>query len=74
MYIKVRVIANSRKEYFEVLKENSFKVCVKEKAERNMANKRVLELVAKHLKLKPEKIRIINGHNSPSKMLSVLEN
>ena len=50
---------------------NGVEVAVKEKAERNLANRRVIELVAKHLKVPAGKIRIISGHHSPSKMLSI---
>jgi uncharacterized protein YggU (UPF0235/DUF167 family) len=71
MYIKVRVISNQKKEKIEEVKDNSLKIWVKEKALRNMANIRVLELVADHFKVKKEKIRIINGHHSPSKLLSI---
>jgi uncharacterized protein YggU (UPF0235/DUF167 family) len=71
MYVKVRVIANQRKELFEALKENSFKVSVKEKAERNLANARVIQIIADHFKVHKEKVKIINGHHSPSKLLVV---
>lgn len=71
MYIKVRVLTNQRKELVEVLKENSLKISVKEKAERNMANGRVIELVAKHFKVTPATVKILNGHHSPSKLLVI---
>lgn len=69
MYIKVRAKTNSRKE--EVIKESDdhFVISVREKAERNMANERILEIVRG---LFPGKsVRIINGHHSPSKLLSI---
>lgn len=74
-YIKVKVFAGANK---ESIKENPpaggrghFEVAVKEKAERNLANRRVIELVAKHLKVPTGKICIISGHHSSSKMLSI---
>lgn len=71
MYIKVRVQAGSKKEVFQKVSEDHFEITVKEKAERNMANKRVLEIVASHFKIPFGKIRIVSGHHSPSKILSV---
>jgi len=69
MYIKIRVLAGARAE--EVIKESDdhFVMSVKQKAERNMANKRVLEIVRS---LYPgKKVRIISGHQSPGKIVAV---
>ncbi len=73
MYIKVRVLANQRAEAVEVIKENALKIWVKEKAERNLANNRVLELVARHFKVPRERVKVINGHHSPSKLVSIAD-
>lgn len=70
-YIHVRVVAGAKKESFVQKREDHFEVSVKEKAERNMANTRILELVAEHFKVSKNKIRIINGHRHPSKLLIV---
>ena len=48
-----------------------FEISVREKAEHNIANKKVLELVARYFKVSPNKVRIVNGHRSPSKLLVV---
>lgn len=48
-----------------------FEISVKEKAERNMANTRVLELIAGYFKVPVSKVRIINGHRHPSKLIVV---
>ena len=71
MYVKVKVFTNAKKESVEKIGENRFETRVKPKAERNMANRRVLEIIAEYFKIPVSKIRIINGHQSPSKMLSV---
>ncbi|HEY4494391.1 MAG TPA: DUF167 domain-containing protein [Candidatus Paceibacterota bacterium] len=68
-YIHVKVIAGARKESFQEKSDDHFEVSVKEKAERNMANARILELVALYFKVSVNKVRIINGHRSPSKLL-----
>ncbi|MFZ2303531.1 MAG: DUF167 domain-containing protein [Minisyncoccia bacterium] len=71
MYIRVRVLAGAKRESFEQLAGDSFLVSVKEPAEQNLANKRVLELVAAHFGLSSKQIRIISGHHSSGKMLSI---
>ncbi len=71
MYIKVKVKAGQNKEEVKKVNENTFDISVKEKAKGNMANTRVIELVAKELKVKEGKVRIINGHHHPSKLISI---
>ena len=71
MYIKVRVVAGSKKEEVVLEKPNYYKIFVREKAKQNMANKRIVEIVAREYKTKPTQVRIISGHHSPSKLLSV---
>lgn len=51
--------------------KDHFEVSVRELAERNLANRRIIELVARHFKLPVGKVRIISGHHSPSKILNV---
>jgi uncharacterized protein (TIGR00251 family) len=69
MYIKLRVIPGSKKEEVAILNEDTIKVTVKEQAEYNMANTRVLELMKEHFPGKV--IRLVSGHHSPSKIISV---
>jgi uncharacterized protein YggU (UPF0235/DUF167 family) len=64
-------MAGARKESFKQKSKDHFEISVKEKAERNIANIRVLELVAKHYKVPKNKVRIVNGHRHPSKLLVV---
>lgn len=71
MYIRVRVSAGAKKEVFKRASEDSFLVSVKEPAEQNLANKRVLELVAHHFGISQRAIRIVSGHHSPGKILSI---
>ena len=73
-YIHLKVRAGVKKESFVKKTEDSFEISVKEKAERNMANIRVLELVAEHFKVPTNKVRIVNGHRHPSKLLIVEKN
>jgi len=71
MYIKVKVQANAKKENIEKKSSDSYFISVKEPAERNQANKRVCEIIASLFNISVKSIRIINGHQSPSKILSI---
>lgn len=69
MYLKIKVIAHAREEKVENLKEDEWRVWVKEPAENNHANNRVLEIVRK---VYPNtSVRIVSGHHSPSKIVSI---
>ncbi len=70
-YIHVKVMPGAGRESLKEKSKDHFEVSVREKAERNMANKRVVELMALHFKVPVNKVRIINGHRSPSKLLVV---
>jgi hypothetical protein len=71
MYVKVRVHTEAKRERFVEVSQDHFEIAVKEPAERNRANKRVIELVAKHFKIPGARVRITSGHRSPSKILSI---
>jgi len=73
MYIKVRVKAGAKKDEIEQVNENTFNVSVKADARQNMANKSVVRVVVKYLEIEENKVRIINGHQSPSKLISILD-
>jgi uncharacterized protein YggU (UPF0235/DUF167 family) len=71
MYIKVVVNANSKKENLIKKNDDHFEIWVREKAENNIANKKVIEILAKHFDISSKNIRIINGHHHPHKLLVV---
>jgi uncharacterized protein len=71
MYIHVKVTAGAKKESLKQKSEDHFLVSVREPAERNLANTRVMEIVALHFKIPESKVRIINGHHSSTKLLSI---
>ena len=69
MLIKIRVKTSSRKETVTKKADDSYEVSVKEEAERNMANKRIIGIFRK---LNPGKsVKIIKGHHSPSKIIEI---
>lgn len=71
MLLKVKVTTDAKIEKITKKAKDSILVSVKESAERNMANKRVLELVREYLKVYNKDIRIIKGHHSSSKIINI---
>ena len=71
MYIKVRVITKAKEDKLEEISPDTFRVWTKMPAEQNLANETVLNLVKKGFPEYNNDIRIISGHHSPSKILSV---
>jgi len=74
MYIKVKVFPKSKKESIKKVKDLRFEIRVKEKAEKNLANKRVLELLADYFEVGEKDVKIINGHHHPIKLLKIGDN
>ena len=70
MLIKIKVFTNAKKEKIIKKSENNFEISVKEPAERNMANKRIIKLLQEYFKVY-NNVRIVSGHHSPSKIISL---
>lgn len=73
MYVKVKVQAGAKKETIIKKNKETYLISVKQPAERNLANTRVCELLALSLGIPIKNIRIISGHQSPSKILSIVQ-
>lgn len=71
MYVKARVIAGVKKEAVHEVSKTHFEISVREKPLQNLANKRIIELIARHFKVPKKAVRIVSGHKSPSKILSI---
>jgi uncharacterized protein YggU (UPF0235/DUF167 family) len=71
VYIKVLVHAGAKREKVRRISLTKFEVSVTEPAERNLANRRVLSIIAEANNVGVGKVKIISGHHSPSKMLVV---
>lgn len=71
MYVRVKANPSAKKEILKQINEDHFEISIKEKAERNMANERIVKLLALYYKLPKNKIRIVNGHRSPTKLLVI---
>ena len=70
MLIKIKAKAGSKKEKVEKKSDDLYLVSVKEKAERNMANRRVLRIMREMFPGKS--IKLVKGHQSPAKIVEVL--
>ena len=68
-YIKVKVETESRKEEVFEIKPDNFNIKVKEKAENNLANRRVLEILKGSFFKNAKNLKIVSGHKKPSKIL-----
>ena len=71
MYIKVTVTPGARKETIARSGDTAFVISVKEPAAQNHANTRVRELLAQHFNITRAQVRILTGHRSRSKMISI---
>lgn len=71
MYIKIKVNASAKQEKIVQKTKDHFEISVKEPAERNLANKKIIELVRSHFKVYNGDVRIVSGHHSPSKIISL---
>jgi uncharacterized protein YggU (UPF0235/DUF167 family) len=72
MYIKVRVQAAAHKETITKKSDDHYDIAVREPAERNLANGRICEIIAGLYGVNIKAVRIISGHHSPSKILSII--
>ncbi len=69
MYIHIRIKTKQKVESIIKISDTKFEVSVKEEAKQNRANIRMIELVKDYFKT--NKVKIVSGHHSPSKLLSV---
>ncbi len=72
MFVRIVVTPHARKESFSELGTGKYTASVKEKAEGNQANVRVLALLAQHLHVPKNKLRIKTGHKSRNKTIEVI--
>jgi uncharacterized protein YggU (UPF0235/DUF167 family) len=78
MYLKVFVTPGARKEKIEVrslgkpeAEASTLLICVREPASGNRANDRVRELIALREGVAVAQVRILTGHHSRAKMVSI---
>ena len=71
MYLKLKVTPDAREESLVKISEDHFEIRVKEPAENNRANRRILALMREYFGSRAKAIRIVIGHHSLSKIVSV---
>ncbi|MBI2449968.1 MAG: DUF167 domain-containing protein [Candidatus Nealsonbacteria bacterium] len=72
MLIKVKVFPDAGQALVTKKSEDSFEVWVKEKPVRGLANRAVIDALARYFKISPEKIRLIKGFRESSKIFEIL--
>ncbi len=73
MLMHVKIKPDSKEDKIVKKNDASFIVHVKEPAEGNRANRRMIELLAGEFKIVRSKVRIVTGHHHPSKILDIVE-
>ncbi len=73
MFLKIKLHPKSKKQKIEKIGDNKYEVWVKSKAEQNLANNEMLDILSDSLKIERKKIRFYSGHHRPSKMVEVMK-
>lgn len=69
--VRVKITPGASKEMVNEIGEYALEIFVKEPAQKNMANKRVCELVARHYGALSGAARIESGHRSRNKTIRI---
>ncbi|MDD3386370.1 MAG: DUF167 family protein [Candidatus Pacebacteria bacterium] len=71
MLIKVKAFPLSKEEKIIKKNKDSFDVFVREEAERNMANKRIIEIISDYFEVPQNKVKMIKGFKESSKIFDI---
>lgn len=71
MYVRVNVVPGVKKETVQNTGKEKFIMTVRESAERNLANRKVHELLAEWYNVPKGKVRLVTGHRSPRKVFDI---
>jgi uncharacterized protein YggU (UPF0235/DUF167 family) len=71
-YLRVKVTASAKRELVTE-KDGVLVICVREPREANMANHRVLELIANKKKISVSKLRLVRGHTHSQKLFCIMD-
>jgi hypothetical protein len=72
MLIKVKAKPRAKEEYVKRLGEDFYEVAVKEVPEKGRANARIVELLSKYFGVKKDRIKLVVGETSKSKLFQIL--
>ena len=70
-HIRAEVFAGAGEERMEKVADDKFRVWVREESRNNLANRRVLELMARTCGVESGKIKIVKGHKSSRKIFEI---
>ncbi|MCG2725454.1 MAG: DUF167 domain-containing protein [Elusimicrobia bacterium] len=70
-YFKLKVHPKSKRSKIFAKSKDAYEIWVKESAERGLANKAALALLAKELGIPYKKIILVKGATSPSKIVKI---
>lgn len=71
VYVSIRVRAGAKKESISEIAPGRFEIAVRERAERNQANRRVVALIAAHFRVREKDVRMVKGQRSPVKLFTI---
>jgi uncharacterized protein YggU (UPF0235/DUF167 family) len=72
-FIKIKASSNSKKNKITEIAKDVFEICVKAKAENNLANQMILEILAEYFQKDIKKIIIIRGKKSKNKWVQIYD-
>ncbi|MBL1433957.1 DUF167 domain-containing protein [Candidatus Wolfebacteria bacterium] len=72
MYVKVRALPGAKKErIIEMGDRRELTIHVREPAQQNMANRRIIQILAEHFSVPSRSIQMLSGFRSPNKIFSI---
>ncbi len=71
MHVSVKAKTAAREEAVKEISSVRFEISVREQAERNQANRRIIEILAARFGVPMKQVRMIKGHRSPSKVFAI---
>ena len=69
MKINIRVFPNSKNKKINIISEKEIEIYFRQKAENNLANKKVLEIVSEIYSKNINEVKIISGYKKKEKIL-----
>lgn len=73
MIIKVKAKPSSKKEEILKVNENNLEIQLKEKAEKNKANRELIKILSKYFDVPSAKVKILKGLNSKEKIIEIAD-
>ncbi len=70
--IKVRAFPDAKKAHIEEIEPYVLRIFVREPAKNNLANRKIVSVVADFYQIPENKLRMITGHRGMSKMIEIL--